>query len=59
MKKVIIMASTAIAGTLMLASCACNNNSKKAEDKTPAAPEYTEVEKACVDLSQFKKVAED
>ncbi len=59
MKKAIIMASAAVAGTMMLASCACNNNSKKAEEKTPAAPEYTEIEKPCVDLSQFTKDAED
>ncbi len=60
MKRAIIMASFAIAGTLMAASCACNNNSKKAEQASePSAPEYTKIEKPCVDLSKFAKDADD
>lgn len=60
MKRAIIMASFAIAGTLMAASCACNNNSKKAEQTSePSAPEYTKIEKPCVDLSKFAKDADD
>ncbi len=58
MKKAILMASAAIAGTVMVASCACNNNSKKAEEKTPAAPEYTVIAKPCVDLSKIEKDAD-
>lgn len=60
MKRAIIMASFAIASTLMAASCACNNNSKKTEQTSePSAPEYTKIEKPCVDLSKFMKDAED
>ena len=60
MKRAIIMASFAIAGTLMAASCACNNNSKKTEQASePSAPEYTKIEKPCVDLSKFAKDADD
>ncbi len=60
MKRAIIMASFAIAGTLMAASCACNNNSKKAEQASePSAPEYTKIEKPCVDLTKFAKDADD
>ncbi len=60
MKRAIIMASFAIAGTLMAASCACNNNSKKTEQTAvSSAPEYTAIEKPCVDLSKFQKDADD
>lgn len=51
MKKSIIYAAAAVAGVAMVSSCACNNNSKKAGEA--AAPEYTVVEKSCVDLSAY------
>ena len=55
MKKSFIYAAAAVAGVAMVSSCACNNNSKKAEEssETPAVPEYTVVEKPCVDLSKY------
>jgi hypothetical protein len=56
MKKAIIMATAAIAGTMLVASCACNNNSqKKKTAEESAVPEYTVIDNACVDLSQFKQ----
>ena len=60
MKKAIFMATAAIAGTMMIASCACNNNSKKktaeAEAETESTcPEYTVLDNACIDLSKFKQ----
>ncbi len=51
MKKSIIYAAAAVAGVAMVSSCACNNNSKKAGEA--AAPEYTVVEKPCVELSAY------
>ena len=55
MKRAFLFAAAAAASVAVVSSCACNNNSKKAEEssETPAVPEYTVVEKPCVDLSEY------
>ena len=56
MKRTFLFAAAAAASVAVVSSCACNNNSKKAEEKTaetPAVPEYTVVEKPCVDLGEY------
>ncbi len=57
MKKITFIASMVAVG-MALASCACNNEKKTEEAAAPAAPEYTVLENAQVDLAGLEQDAD-